>query len=69
MSDEEWRDPADAPRDGTRILILDKYDEQMTVAWARGSQLWSTKRGWGLTDLEVIGWRPLPESDGAEVAS
>jgi hypothetical protein len=72
-----WRPIADAPRDGTRILVVLRRDLPEHVERWRGAVFvaeWPDVPGWlhgwnvaapgghgGWSDDDIAGWLPLPE--------
>lgn len=53
-----WQDIATAPRDGTHILVSDRYCNQLVAYFSEGSSRWF---GGGFTQHPTH-WMPLPEA-------
>lgn len=60
----EWnRDIKDAPRDGTKIVIIyESNPSYQIVGWIEDAEVWQSHvNGWRFFDKQILGWMPLPK--------
>lgn len=64
----EWQPMSEAPRDGTRILVVDIWDNMHVAYWCVDwdKEFWSTNQMAGIKldplKIEPVRWMHLPES-------
>ena len=60
---KQWRPIETAPKDGTRILVIDTNQSVHYVRWTLFSNLWQDVHGdvWRDSFIELTHWMPLPQ--------
>ena len=59
----EWQPIETAPKDGTRVLVYDKADDEILVCYWYDK--WELVYGGYVPDESVTHWMPLPEAPNA----
>lgn len=61
-----WQPISTAPRDGTVVLVLDRYNDASRAKWD-GEGLWQTYHGACKEDGELVAWMSCPTLPASSV--